>query len=59
MTTALNGIEIKDITWKGRDKDGPTIVGVSFIPVAQEQVLMLHATAPPRAGQNNDGIICV
>ena len=59
-TTAINGIEIKDITWKGRDKDGPTIVGVSFIPVAQEKVLMLtHWASPAGEKKYNDAIISI
>ena len=59
-TTTVNGVEIRDFRWTGRDKDGPTEVGISFIPVAQEKVLLLTYWASPAGSKKySDAIISI
>ena len=47
----VNGVEIRDCRWTGRDKDGPTEVGISFIPVAQEKLLAADLLGIPGGQQ--------
>jgi hypothetical protein len=53
----LNGLSVKDITWTGRDADGPTVVGVSFITVNPEKVLVLTHWASPDGEKKYDEAI--
>lgn len=53
----LNGLSVKDITWNGRDADGPTVVGVSFITVSAEKVLVLTHWASPDGEKKYDEAI--
>lgn len=56
----LNGLSVKDITWTGRDKDGPTVVGVSLIAVPSEKVLILtHWASPEGEKKYNDAIAAI
>jgi hypothetical protein len=45
--TVINGMEVKDFGWKGRDADGPTLVSVSIVTVAPGKVLVLSYWASP------------
>lgn len=54
---SLNGLAVKDITWTGRDSDGATVVGVSFITVSPEKVLVLtHWASPDGEKKYNEAI---
>lgn len=53
----INGLTVKDLTWTGRDADGPTVVGVSLIPVTPEKLLVLtHWASPAGEKKYNDAI---
>lgn len=40
--TKIGGMPAVDISWKGKDKDGPTNVGLTFVIVSEQDSVLLY-----------------
>jgi len=45
----LNGMDVVDLSWKGRDKDGEADISLSFVVVSETRVLLLYYWGSPGA----------
>lgn len=43
--TKINGYEAVDVTWSGKDKDGPTNVSLTFVVLSDTQSVLLYLWA--------------
>ncbi len=46
----LNGMDVVDLSWKGRDKDGEADISLSFVIVSETRVLLLYYWGSPAGG---------
>ena len=38
----LNGVEVEEMTFKGKDEDGPTTISIAFVPVEKKVVVITY-----------------
>lgn len=46
----LNGMDVVDLAWNGRDKDGEAEISLSFVIVSETRVLLLYYWGSPAGG---------
>lgn len=46
----LNGMDVVDLAWQGRDKDGEAEISLSFVIVSETRVLLLYYWGSPAGG---------
>ncbi|MBN9525203.1 MAG: hypothetical protein J0H82_03300 [Alphaproteobacteria bacterium] len=49
----LNGMDVVDLAWKGRDKDGEAEVSLSFVVVSESRILLLYYWGSPKGGEKH------
>ncbi|MFX8649081.1 hypothetical protein ABTM34_20755, partial [Acinetobacter baumannii] len=48
-----NGMDVVDLAWKGRDKDGEAEISLSFVVVSESRVLLLYYWGSPKGGETH------
>lgn len=53
----LNGMDVVDLAWKGRDKDGEADISLSFVIVSETRVLLLYYWGSPKGGEKHSATL--